>query len=57
MKRYRNYIDGDWRAGDGGAWAPNRNPARTDDVLGEVPLSSAAQADEAITAAHRALPG
>jgi len=57
VKRYLNYIDGAWRAGDARAWAPNLNPARTDDVLGEMPLSSAADADEAITAAQRALPG
>jgi aldehyde dehydrogenase (NAD+) len=57
VKRYLNYIDGAWRAGDAGAWVPNLNPARTDDVLGELPLSSAAHADEAITAARRALPG
>ena len=33
MKRYLNYIDGSWRSGDVGAWVPNLNPARTDDVL------------------------
>ncbi|MGH7557022.1 MAG: aldehyde dehydrogenase family protein [Gemmatimonadota bacterium] len=56
MKRYRNYIDGAWRSGNSGEWAPNLNPADTDDVLGELPLSTTAEAEEAITAAARALP-
>lgn len=56
MKRYRNYVDGAWRDSATGRRAPNVNPANTDDVLGELPLSSRAEAEEAIAAAEAALP-
>jgi len=56
MKTYRNYIDGGWRDCASGNHAPNVNPANTDDVLGELPLSSRDEAEEAIAAAEAALP-
>jgi aldehyde dehydrogenase (NAD+) len=57
MKRYRNYVNGEWRDTATGRYAPNVNPARTDDVLGELPLSSRDETEEAIAAAEAALPG
>ncbi|MGH7567035.1 MAG: aldehyde dehydrogenase family protein [Gemmatimonadota bacterium] len=56
MKGYLNYIDGEWRDSATGRRTPNVNPANTDDVLGELPLSSHAEAAEAIAAATAAFP-
>ena len=56
MKSYLNYIDGEWRDSATGRRAPNVNPANTDDVLGELPLSSRGEAEEAIAAAEAAFP-
>ncbi|HEY7471073.1 MAG TPA: aldehyde dehydrogenase family protein [Gemmatimonadota bacterium] len=56
MKRYRNYVDGEWRDSVTGRRAPNVNPANTDDVLGELPLSTRGEAEVAIAAAEAALP-
>jgi aldehyde dehydrogenase (NAD+) len=56
-KRYRNYIAGEWRETETGDYAPNLNPADTSDVIGELPLSSRAEAESAIEAAVRAFPG
>jgi len=55
--KYRNYVDGRWRVPESGETIPNVNPARHDDVIGEVPLSTDEEAREAIAAAERALPG
>ena len=57
MKRYRNYVNGEWRDTTTGRHAPNVNPANTDDVLGELPLSSREEAEEAIAAAQAAQTG
>ena len=57
MKRYRNYVNGEWRDTATGRYAPNVNPANTGDVLGELPLSSREEAAEAISAAQAAQPG
>jgi aldehyde dehydrogenase (NAD+) len=56
-RRYRNYVDGEWRETETGDWAPNVNPANTNDVIGEFPLSSKDETEAAIAAAERALPG
>ena len=56
MKRYRNYVNGEWRDTRTGRRAPNVNPANTGDVLGELPLSSRDEAEEAIAAAAAAQP-
>jgi len=56
MVKYRNYVDGVWREPESGEAVPNVNPARLDDVIGEVPLSTDEEAREAIAAAERALP-
>jgi aldehyde dehydrogenase (NAD+) len=57
MKRYRNYVNGEWRDTETGRYSPNINPANTDEVLGELPLSSRGEAAEAIAAAEVAQPG
>jgi acyl-CoA reductase-like NAD-dependent aldehyde dehydrogenase len=57
MKRYRNLVGGEWRDTETGRHAPNVNPANTEDVLGELPLSSRSEAEDAIAAAEAALPG
>jgi len=51
---YRNYIGGEWRDGSGGTYAVI-NPA-TEDVVGEAPEGTAADADAAAAAARAALP-
>ncbi len=55
-RRYRNYIGGQWRETATGKYAPNVNPADTTDVIGELPLSSREEAEEAIAAAVAAFP-
>jgi acyl-CoA reductase-like NAD-dependent aldehyde dehydrogenase len=55
-RRYRNYIAGEWRETETGDYAPNLNPADTDDVIGELPLSSGSEAASAIEAAEGAYP-
>jgi acyl-CoA reductase-like NAD-dependent aldehyde dehydrogenase len=55
-RKYRNYIGGEWRETETGEYAPNVNPADTDDVIGELPLSSRAEVTAAIDAAERAYP-
>ncbi len=54
MHVYRNFIGGEWIASRAPKRVPNINPADTDDVLGEVPLSTAAEAEAAVEAAARA---
>jgi aldehyde dehydrogenase (NAD+) len=56
MKKYRNYVNGEWREAESGRYAPNVNPANTDEVLGELPLSSREEAADAIAAAAAAQP-
>ena len=54
---YHNYIGGRWVPAADGATSPNRNPARWDEVLGQFPASTAADAEGAVQAAAAALPG
>ncbi|MDX1615993.1 MAG: aldehyde dehydrogenase family protein, partial [Candidatus Promineifilaceae bacterium] len=51
-----NYIDGQWRSASAEQWLDVINPA-TKELLGQVPLSPAAEVDEAVQAAAAALPG
>ncbi len=51
----RNYIQGEWRESTASESLPIINPA-TGEELGRVPLSSAAELDEAVKAAAAALP-
>src|SRR5688572_5873361 len=55
--KQNNYIGGEWLAPSTGNWAPNRNPADSDDVLGQYPVSGEKDALDAIAAAKEAAPG
>lgn len=50
-----HFIDGQWRAGTSGRFAPVFNPA-TGEQTGEVPLANGAEVDAAVTAAANAFP-
>lgn len=52
----RNYIDGEWVPGTGPTFE-TRNPANTDELLGEFPLSNSSDANLAVKAARAAYPG
>lgn len=54
-KRYDNYIDGQWVAGNN--YQANINPSDLSDVIGEYAQADAAQVEAAITAARKAFPG
>ncbi len=54
MKIYQNLIGGSWQTSQSAERVPNRNPADRDEVLGELPLSTPAEAAEAAEAAGRA---
>ncbi len=51
----RNYINGEWRASEATERRDVINPA-TNEVVGQVPLSTAAEVDAAVQAAARAFP-
>ena len=51
---YHNLIDGDWRASGSGEVFENRNPARTDDLIGWFQQSTRVDIEAAIAAAARA---
>src|SRR5215210_4096314 len=53
---FSNYIDGEWVAGTGATFE-NRNPANTDELVGEFVDGTPADAEAAAEAAARALPG
>jgi acyl-CoA reductase-like NAD-dependent aldehyde dehydrogenase len=55
-ERYRNFIGGRWVASASSQSVPNLNPADTRDVLGDVPLSTADEANAAVAAAKAAFP-
>lgn len=57
IQEYRNCIGGEWLAASSGDWAEVRNPADTDEVLGQVPASGVADIKGAIAAARDAFPG
>jgi len=50
---FQNYIGGTWQSAQDGQTFPNYNPA-TGELLGHFPLSGAAEADAAVTAARTA---
>src|SRR5712671_5103072 len=52
-KTYQNFIAGQWSAPAGGAYFENRNPADTNDLIGNFPLSTAADVDRAVASAKR----
>ncbi|CAN5454227.1 aldehyde dehydrogenase family protein [soil metagenome] len=51
---YKNLINGEWKAQRGNEFFENRNPAKTDDLIGKYPLSTAEDVDEAVAAAKEA---
>lgn len=51
----RHYIAGEWRDAPGNVFE-NRNPARSDEVLGTYPRGTAETANSAVTAARAAFP-
>jgi len=52
-KTFRNYIGGEWVAPRNGAYFDNRNPARTDDLIGRFPDSDASDLEVAVRSAKR----
>ena len=54
MKVYQNFIGGEWVTSTSKKRVPNVNPANTDDVLGEVPLSTRDEAVFACDVAEKA---
>jgi alpha-ketoglutaric semialdehyde dehydrogenase len=54
VKKYNNYINGEWVASESGEWFDNVNPADTSDVIGRFPKSNAADVDKAVAAAKAA---
>lgn len=56
VRRYRNYIGGEWVEPSSGEYRPDIDPADTRVVLGEFPRSTAADVDRAVEAAVTAFP-
>src|SRR6266545_5178681 len=53
MKRFNNFIAGEWVPAESGAWFENRNPADASDLIGKFPLSGAADVRRAVESARR----
>ena len=53
MKRFNNFIAGEWCAPDSGTWFENRNPADASDLIGEFPLSGPSDVSRAVESAKR----
>jgi aldehyde dehydrogenase (NAD+) len=53
MKRFNNFIAGEWVAPDSGEYFENRNPADATDLIGEFPLSGPSDVDRAVESAKR----
>jgi alpha-ketoglutaric semialdehyde dehydrogenase len=51
---FKNFINGQWLAPTGNKTHLNHNPANTEDIIGEFPLSSQADIDAAVSAAREA---
>lgn len=54
VKKYKNYIGGEWVASSSGEWFDNVNPADTTDVVGRFPASNADDVNAAVEAAKNA---
>ena len=52
MQTFKNYIAGAWVDPTTAAWAENRNPADTTDLIGRFPLSGADDVNRAVAAAR-----
>ncbi|MHB2019868.1 MAG: aldehyde dehydrogenase family protein [Candidatus Xenobia bacterium] len=57
LRTYRNFINGTWVESASGKYVDNVNPADTRDVIGRVPLSTAAEVNAAVEAAEAAREG
>src|SRR5687768_7519357 len=53
MRRFNNFIAGEWCPPDSGTWFENRNPADATDLIGEFPLSGASDVRRAVESARR----
>jgi aldehyde dehydrogenase (NAD+) len=51
---FKNFINGEWVPPKSGKTRENRNPANTDEIIGEFPLSSEADVEQAVAAARAA---
>lgn len=54
--QFENLIGGEWVAPSTGQYAPNRNPAAIDEVIGEYPVGGKKDAEAAVAAAKAAFP-
>ncbi|MFN2502044.1 MAG: aldehyde dehydrogenase family protein, partial [Pyrinomonadaceae bacterium] len=54
VKKYHNYIGGEWVGSSSGEWFDNVNPADTTDVIGRFPLSNDEDVSAAVDAAKAA---
>jgi alpha-ketoglutaric semialdehyde dehydrogenase len=51
---FKNFINGEWVSAKSGKTLENRNPANTDELIGEFPLSGPEDVDAAVSAARNA---
>jgi len=56
VRRYQNFINGQWVDSGSSSSVPNINPANTDDIIGHAPQSTRDEAQAAIAAANEAFP-
>ncbi len=54
VKKYNNYIGGEWVKSSSGEWFDNINPADSSDVVGRFPKSNQEDVDNAVAAAKNA---
>jgi alpha-ketoglutaric semialdehyde dehydrogenase len=54
IKKYHNYINGEWVPSSSGEWFDNVNPADTTDIVGRFPRSNADDVNTAVDAAANA---
>ncbi len=54
IKKYKNYIGGEWVSSSSNQWFENVNPADTTDIIGRFPASNAEDVDAAVAAAKDA---
>jgi aldehyde dehydrogenase (NAD+) len=54
MEKFKNYINGEWVEGKSGEYFQNISPANQNDIIGEFPLCTESDVDDAVTAAKEA---
>ena len=54
VKKYYNFIAGEWVKSSSGEWFDNVNPADTTDVVGRFPVSNDEDVNRAVEAARNA---